>query len=219
MLPVCVTFRSTTILAIPKSISLTTPLGVMIWILYLIPLFLTAYLSWKYAPLILTGIFILLMAVTLFLSPRDISLEYAILDRAFFALILVISSVFIDDYVANVEGLGLSEKRYRHLIEWLPEGVIVCRQEKITFVNSVAVRLLRASNPEELIGLNITDMIDPGFQVLFRERIAQAELGALMNIDSVQIVRLDGSGVEVGMSLGAVSWDKGPTVQIIMRNS
>jgi hypothetical protein len=65
-------------------IDILTPLGVMVWILYLIPLFLTAYLSWKYAPLVLTGAFILLMIVSLFLSPRDISLEFALLNRAFF---------------------------------------------------------------------------------------------------------------------------------------
>ena len=60
--------------------------------------------------------------MSLFLSPRDISLEYALLNRAFFALILVIASVFIEDYIANVEDLTLSEERYRHLIEWSPEG-------------------------------------------------------------------------------------------------
>jgi len=76
-------------------IDIITPLGVMAWILYLIPLFLTVYLSWKYAPLVMTGMFILLMAASLFLSPRDISIELALLDRAFFALILVIASVFI----------------------------------------------------------------------------------------------------------------------------
>ena len=42
-------------------IDIITPLGVMIWILYLIPLFLTVSLRWKYAPLVMTGIFILLM--------------------------------------------------------------------------------------------------------------------------------------------------------------
>ena len=78
-------------------IDIITPLGVMIWILYLIPLFLTVYLSWKYAPLVITGVFILLMAASLFLSPRDISIELALPDRAFFALILVIASLFIED--------------------------------------------------------------------------------------------------------------------------
>lgn len=93
-------------------IDIITPLGVMIWILYLIPLFLTVYLSWKYAPLMITGVFIILMTASLFLSPRDISIEYALLNRTFFALILVIASIFIDEYIANVEGLALSEERY-----------------------------------------------------------------------------------------------------------
>jgi hypothetical protein len=82
-------------------IDVITPLGVMIWILYLIPLFLTVYLSWKYAPLFMTGVFIILMATSLFLSPRDISIEYALLNRAFFALILIIASIFIEDYILN----------------------------------------------------------------------------------------------------------------------
>jgi hypothetical protein len=83
-------------------IDISTPLGVMIWILYLIPLFLTVYLSWKYAPMVMTGVFILLMVVSLFLSPRDISIEFALIDRIFFALVLIISSFFINDYISNV---------------------------------------------------------------------------------------------------------------------
>jgi PAS domain-containing protein len=99
---------------------------------------MTVYLSWKYAPLLMTGVFILLMAASLFLSPRDISIEYALLNRAFFALILVIASIFIGDYISNVEDLALSEERYRHLIEWSPEGIIVLKQGGIAYVNPSA---------------------------------------------------------------------------------
>ena len=78
----------------------------------------------------MTGVFILLMAASLFLSPRDISIEYALLNRAFFAFILVISSIFIEEYVSNVEGLALSEERYRYLTECSPDGIIVYRREE-----------------------------------------------------------------------------------------
>jgi PAS domain S-box-containing protein len=200
-------------------IDIITPLGVMAWILYLIPLFLTVYFSWKYAPLVMTGVFILLMAASLFLSPRDMSIEYALLDRAFFALILIIVSFFIEDYVSNVEGLTLSEERYRHLIEWLPEGIIVYRQEKIAYVNPAGIRLLGADYRENLIDHDIIDMIDPGWQAIFRERVVQAALGAQMNIDKVQLIRNDGSTVNVGMSLGAALWDKETAVLIVMRNA
>jgi PAS domain S-box-containing protein len=159
------------------------------------------------------------MAASLFLSPRDISIELALLDRAFFALILVIASLFIEDYVSNVEGLALSEERYRHLIEWLPEGIIVYQQGGIAYVNPAGIRFLGADHRENLIGRDIIDMIDPGWQAIFRERVGQAALGAQMNIDKVRLTRKDASNIDVGMSLGAVFWDKGTAVQIVMRNA
>ena len=199
-------------------IDIITPLGVMAWILYLIPLFLTVYLSWKYAPVVLTGIFILLMTITLFLNLRDMSLEYAILDRVFFAVILIIASFFIRDYVSNVEGLARSEERYRHLVDRLPEGIVVYQKDRIAYVNPAGARILGTEPGEDLIGHDIINMIDPEFKAVFQERITQAALGALMNIDSVRLIRSDGSSVKVGMSLGSVFWDKEAAAQIVMRN-
>jgi PAS domain S-box-containing protein len=195
-----------------------TPLGIVIWILYLIPLFLTVYLSWKYAPLVMTGVFILLMAASLFLSPRDIPLEYALLNRAFFAFILVISSIFIKEYVSNVEGLALSEERYRYLTECSPDGIIVYRQGEIEYVNPAGMRLLGADRREDLAGLDFIDMIDPEQKALVRERVAQAALGARMVIDKVRLIGQDRNQKTVGISLASVFWNKGKAVQIVMRN-
>ena len=200
-------------------IDIITPLGVMIWILYLIPLFLTVYLSWKYAPVLMTGVFIILMAVSLFLSPRDISIEFALLNRTFFAFILVIASVFIEEYVSNVEGLAASEERYRSLIEWLPEGIVVYRQGAIAYVNPAGGRMLGAGHDVTLSGYDLTSMADPGFREQFRERLAQAGLGARMNLDKVRLIRQDGSEVIVDMVLGTVFWDNATAVQIVMRTA
>jgi PAS domain S-box-containing protein len=200
-------------------IDIITPLGVMIWILYLIPLFLTVYLSWKYAPIVLTGVFIVLMAVSLFLSPRDISMEYALLNRAFFALVLVIASVFIEEYVSNVEVLALDEARYRNLIEKSPEGIIVYSEGKIAYGNPAGFRYLGADIWTKLTGRTMIDLIDPGSQAIFRERVTQAELGARMNIDNIQLIRQDGSKVAVELSLSPVIWDKGTAVQVAIRNA
>jgi PAS domain S-box-containing protein len=200
-------------------IDVITPLGVMIWILYLIPLFLTVYLSWKYAPLVMTGVFILLMTASLFLSPRDISIEYALLNRAFFALILIIASIFIEDYISNVEDLALSEERYRHLIEWSPEGIIVLMHGGIAYVNPAGIRFFGADRGENLIGRDIIDLIDPEWQEIFRQRFAQATLGAQMNIDTVRIIRQNGSRVTVGMYLAPVFWNKASAIQIVIKNT
>jgi PAS domain S-box-containing protein len=200
-------------------IDIVTPLGVMIWILYLIPLFLTVYLSWKYAPLLMTGVFILLMAASLFLSPRDISLEYALLNRAFFALILIITSIFIEDYIRNVEGLALSEARYRHLIEWSPQGILVLNKGEIAYVNPVGIRFFGADSKEKLIGRDIIEFIEPKWQEIFRQRFAQATFGAQMNIDNIQLIRQDGSQVTVGLYLAPVFWNNLKAIQIMIRNT
>ncbi|HJX55914.1 MAG TPA: PAS domain-containing protein [Methanoregula sp.] len=199
-------------------VDIITPLGIVVWILYLIPLFLTVYLSWKYAPLVMTGIFILLMVASLFLSPRDIPLEYALLNRTFFAFILVVSSIFIEEYVSNVEGLTLSEERYRYLTECSPDGIIVYQQGGIEYVNPAGMRLLGADRKEDLAGLDFTDMIDPEQKALVRERVAQAALGARMVIDKVRLIGQDRNQKTIGISLASVFWNKGKAVQIVMRN-
>lgn len=199
-------------------VDIYTPLGIMIWILYLIPLFLTVYLSWKYAPLVLTVVFILLMALSLFLSPRDILIEYALLNRVFFAFILVISSIFIEEYILNAEALALSEERYRFLIECSPDGIIVYQKGGIEYVNPVGMRFLGADRKENLIGRDIIDMIDPEQKVLVRQRLDQAALGARMIIDKVRLISQDRNQMTVGMSLASMSWNKGTAVQIVMRD-
>ena len=198
-------------------IDVLTPLGVMIWILYLIPLLMTVYLSWKYAPLVMTGVFIILMAVSLFLSPRDIPVEYALLNRAFFSLILIIASLFIESYVANVEELASSEQRYRHLIEWLPEGIVVCRNNTIVYVNPAGIRMLGTRSKEELVDGDIIGKIDPAFQAIFRERLTQATIGAQVTVDTLRLIRQDGSNLSVGVSLGPLVWDRENAVQVVLK--
>jgi PAS domain S-box-containing protein len=168
----------------------------------------------------MTGVFVLLMAASLFLSPRDISMEYALIDRVFFALVLIIASFFIKDYVSNVEGLVSSEERYHTLIDWLPEGIVVYRPEGgIIFINPAGARLLGYVTGENLTGTDITGMIDPEFREQFRQRISQAALGARMDLDSVRLTRKDGALVTVNLILAKVSWDKETAVQIVIRNS
>ena len=194
-----------------------TPLGLVNWILYLIPLFLTVYLSWKYAPFVMTGVFIFLMAVSLFLSPRDVSLELALLNRIFFAIILIIASFFIRDYVANVEGLASSEQRYRSLIEWMPEGIFVCRDGLIVYVNPAGARMLGFLRKEELLGTEIIRKIDTESWTLFEERLAQAAIGAEAAIDTIQLIRPDGSSITAGALLKSIVWDHQDAVQIVLK--
>ncbi|HVP95936.1 PAS domain-containing protein [Methanoregula sp.] len=200
-------------------IDVITPLGVVIWVLYLIPLFLTMYLSWKYAPLLMTGVFILLMAASLLLSPRDLPLGYALIDRVFFALILIIASFFIRDYVASVEEIAASEERYRSLVEWLTVGIAVCREDRVLYLNPAGRRLMGLAEGDATEKADITGMIDPKDRDLFRERTSQAIHGARITMENVRLTRPDGSTVSLDLNLGTVSWDRSTALQIVMRSA
>jgi PAS domain-containing protein len=141
-------------------IDIITPLGLTVWVLYLIPLFLTLYIRWKYAPFAAAGVFIFLMGASFFLSPSDTPLLFAVLNRVFFSLVLFVTALFIWRFGQNVEELRLSEERYRYLTESSPDAKIVYSDGKILFTNPVGLRMFGASSPDELIGRDIADLVE-----------------------------------------------------------
>ena len=103
-------------------IDIIEPVGMQIWILYLIPLFLTVFLHLKYAPVVMTGVIIFLIAVSMSLSPGDMSAEYALINLTFFVVILGIVTVFTEGYISNVENLTKSkglEKELTRINEYI----------------------------------------------------------------------------------------------------
>jgi PAS domain S-box-containing protein len=196
-----------------------TPLGLTVWILYFIPLTLTMYLQWKYAPFAAAGGFIFLMGVSFFISPRDTSLLFAVLNRVFFSLILVVTALFIWWFGQNIENLRLSEERYRYLTDWSPDAIIVYHEGKILFSNPAGLRMFGAGSPDGLIGRDMVDLVEGSQKDLVRERLKQAALGARMEVPGVRLVRPDSRDLTAEMVLGKVLWDGKPAVQVILRSA
>ncbi|MGA2933940.1 MAG: PAS domain S-box protein [Methanomicrobiales archaeon] len=202
-------------------IDIITPLGFIMGILYFIPLFLTVYLSWRHAPFLSTGVFILLIFAGFLFSPRDISgisMLFAFLNRVFLSLLLLVSAFFIRGYTRNLEELRVSEERYRFLTEYSPDAVIVYNRGRILYTNPAGIRLFGADTKEELMGKDIVERIDPGDRETFAERIGQAALGANMFLDRVRMIRFNGDPVQVQAALGRVVWDGQPAIQVILRD-
>jgi PAS domain S-box-containing protein len=194
-----------------------TPLGLTVWILYFIPLFLTLYISWKYAPFLVTGAFILLIALSFFLSPRDMSMTFALLDRVFFSVMLIVSAFFIWRDKQNVDTIRTSEERYRYLTEWSPDAIIVYDDGKILYTNPASLHLFGAANKDDLIGKDIVDLVQPGERDQVREKISQAALGARVQLPGTRLARLDGREIRAETLFGGIIWDGRPAIQIILR--
>jgi PAS domain S-box-containing protein len=198
-------------------IDIITPLGLTVWVLYLVPLFLTLYIRWKYAPFAAAGVFILLMGASFFLSPGDTLPLFAVLNRVFFSLILVVTALFIWRFGQNVEELRRSEERYRFLTESSPDAKIVYGDGKILFTNPVGLRMFCAKSPDELIGRDITDLVEGSQKDLVSGKLKQAAMGAQIQVPGVRLARPDGGGVTVEMVLGGIIWEGKKAVQVIIR--
>jgi len=195
---------------------ISTPLGLAIWILYFIPLFLTLYLEWRQGPTVVTGIIIVLISASFFLSPQDISPLYALLNRIFFSCMLAASAFLIWNYKKSGENLKKSEENYRILTEWSPDAVLVYRDGAIRYANLVFLRLF-AAKESTAVGRDILDMIQPAQRELVRERIRQAAMGAHVEVPDVHFRKPEGNDIRLHLSLREVFWDGSPAVLILSR--
>jgi len=198
-------------------LDIITPLGLVVWVLYFIPLFLTLFIKWKYSSYVGAGIFILLITISFFLSPRDMLELFALVNRVFFAVLLIVMAFFIAQYKQNVENLRASEERYRYLTEWSPVAILVQEEGKILYINPAGIHLFAGNKDEDLLGQDLVQMISPDCRDSMQQRMAQALLGANMQIPETGLVRLDGKDIRAEVWLREIIWDGRPAVQIIFR--
>lgn len=198
-------------------LDILTPLGLAVWILYFIPLFLTLYLEWRFGPFVVTGIIIILIAASFFLSSQDISLLFALLNRVFFCLMLAASALLIGNHKKNEENLRKSEENYRILVEWSQDAIIVYRDGSIHFANLAFRRIFTTNESENPVGMDLLSVIQPSDHQLIRQRISQAEMGALFQVPDVHMIRLDAREIGADLSLRGVIWDDKPAVLIVIR--
>nr|WP_321353321.1 hypothetical protein [uncultured Methanoregula sp.] len=70
-------------------LDITTPLGVPVWIFYLIPLSLSYWSGWRYAIPMVCIVTLLFVSAGFLLSPPGISGSEALFYRSFFSLIFI----------------------------------------------------------------------------------------------------------------------------------
>ena len=198
-------------------LDLITPLGLTVWILYFIPLYLTFYVRWPAAPFAATAVFVTLLGATSVLSYRDVSLMYALLNRLFFTGMLVVSALFIWNASRSVDRLRISEERHRGLAESSPYSILVSAGERILYANPAGEQLFASDPAHTLVGREIADLVDPAEREGMRGHFRQTLHGARMHLSAVRMTRLDGRPLCADATLGEIVWDGHPAVQIVLR--
>ena len=195
---------------------ITTPLGLMTWILYFIPLFLTLYIRWQFGPFLVAGIVIILTGISFFISPRDMSEFYALINRGFFSILLVISAVLIWRNKRREELLQMSEERYQSMIESSPEAVIILKENIIQYINPAGFDLFE-SNKGIAAGSDWLQLFDPEALDLITTSIMKATEGAKIELSDIGIGLKDGRNHNADLWIGEILWNREYAVMMIIR--
>jgi PAS domain S-box-containing protein len=124
-----------------------------------------------------------------------------------------------NDRNVSLEALAESEQRSRTLVEALPDAILVHSEDKIVFVNPFCVRLLVAAGPEQLLGKDINEIVNPDDLPAIRNRIQDCYASGTASppMESV-LVACDGSFVEVEAVTIPICWNGAPAIEVVARD-
>ena len=125
----------------------------------------------------------------------------------------------LNDRTFSLETLAESEQRSRTLVEALPDAILVHSENKIVFVNPFCVRLLAAAGPEQLLGKDIDEIVNPDDLPAIRSRIQDCYASGTASppMESV-LIACDGSSVEIEAVAIPICWNGAPAIEVVARD-
>lgn len=112
-----------------------------------------------------------------------------------------------------------SEERFRTLIEWSPEPVVVIRGGKLRYANPAALAMFGAKSGEDLIGKPFLELVHPDFHQVVLDRIKKiSEGGTAAPMLEEKFLRLDGTPLDVEVQSTAIVYDGEPAIQVAIRD-
>ena len=119
---------------------------------------------------------------------------------------------------AEVE-LKESEERYRRLVEFSPDAIVVHSEGKIRYVNPAALTLLGATDASELIGKPFLDIIHSDYRDSVHQQIITLMKEDLaLPLTEQKFIRLDGSIVDVEVAAMPIVYKEKSAMQLVVRD-
>ncbi|MDM8520469.1 PAS domain S-box protein [Anaerolineales bacterium HSG6] len=117
------------------------------------------------------------------------------------------------------EALQKSELRYRRLVEFSPDAIIIHSEGTFDYINPAGLKLFGASSPEEMLGKPVIDIVHPDYRQIVLDRIKQTQQENTQSpLLEQKLMRLDGQPFDAEVTgISFVHADK-PATQTIIRD-
>ncbi len=117
------------------------------------------------------------------------------------------------------EVLRDSEERYRTLVEWTPEPIIVYRGGKLLYANPAAIRMFGANSSGELVGTSMLERVHPdSLQEITEQVLDVAEPGRNFSMSEQKLLKIDATVMDVEVRGMVISYDGESALQVAMRD-
>jgi PAS domain S-box-containing protein len=109
--------------------------------------------------------------------------------------------------------------RYRRLVESSPDGILIVEDERIAFVNAAAVALFGASDPHQVVGRSLFDLLDAESHASVREHLLRWQGGGTALPLDVKILRLDGKTRDISLAGAPLAAEGDRAIQLMVRDT
>ncbi len=117
------------------------------------------------------------------------------------------------------ERLLASENRYKTLVDALPDGILINRNDRVVFANRAFAEMIGARDYTELLGRDPFDFLHPDYHPIVRQRIKHLlETGEANPPLDQHFVRVDGKVIEVEAISTPYDTIEGRAVQLLIRD-
>ncbi|WP_027622990.1 MASE3 domain-containing sensor histidine kinase [Clostridium lundense] len=109
----------------------------------------------------------------------------------------------LNEYNINLEKtkeeLEISKNTYKKLVEFLPDAIFVSRNSKFTYVNTAAIKLLKAKNEKDLLGKCPFDFTHEDYLHIVRTELENKkdDINSQYNLTEYKLITLDGEIIDV----------------------
>jgi diguanylate cyclase (GGDEF)-like protein/PAS domain S-box-containing protein len=114
--------------------------------------------------------------------------------------------------------LKAAEQRYRQVVELSPDPIFIVQNYKLVLVNKAAATLARAAGVQQLEGKAVVDLFADDKDETVAGYIARIERGGDFDPLDAQLIRVDGSTVDVEIRSASFTYEGKPAEILIMRD-
>jgi len=163
------------------------------------------------------GLVLIAVAIILFYWAIDIITEGRMVSRFLITISMLAYGIFtqfqINAQKAAKDSLRDSEEQHRLMIESLPLAVFVDTKGKIVYANPAFLTMLKASSPDEVIGMRITDFVAPQlFDTVMNRRRSMADGECAPQPLELNLRCMDGTSVTVVSTPISIVFQKQPAI-------